>query len=130
MQNDYDFLMKWNDRLRQAFTLAANARGINQTDLARACDVSSPSVTDWFNGETKSIQASKLILACKFLEVSPFWVMLGDESNHEFSQMPPATTFNAAEMIRLITLFAQMSDDGREKILFAAEETKRLFPRA
>lgn len=129
MRNDYDLEMKWNDRLKQAFESAVLDRGITQTDFAKACGVSSASASDWLSGETKNIEARFLIPACKFLKISPFWVMLGDETDYDFGQIAASEQINAIDVIRLVALFSQTADDGRAKLLAAADETKRLFPR-
>jgi transcriptional regulator with XRE-family HTH domain len=115
MQNDYDLCMKWNDRLLQA----RDAAGASNTDIAKVCKVSNPSVTDWMNGETKKIDAAYLLAACKFLKVSPFWVMNGEDA--DVTQLPASIQVSASDVVNLVTLFAKASDTGKRFILNAAE---------
>jgi transcriptional regulator with XRE-family HTH domain len=129
MQTEYDLRMKWNDRLKQAFEAAAAAKGITQTDLAAACSVKPASVTDWLNGETKSIEAKNLLPACKLLGVSPFWVMFGDGNQYEFAKMSEAEPIEPSDAISLLASLAQSSDEGRKLIVESAEKTMRSFPR-
>jgi DNA-binding Xre family transcriptional regulator len=129
MNNDYDLGMKWNDRLLIAFEKAEKARQIKKTDLAKACDANPASVTDWFNGKTKNIEARYLLPACKFLDVSPFWVMLGDEVDYDYSSVPDNLQIPAPDLLRIISEYAQTSDEGRKRILAVVEKTKKSFPR-
>lgn len=121
--------MKWNDRLLQAFERAKEERKITQTDLADYCGIKPASVSGWFSGGTLNIEARYLLPACKFLQVSPFWVMMGDDSDFSFDQIAEANPVNAIDVVHLITAFANSSDEGRRKILAVTEETKKLFPR-
>lgn len=126
MQIDYDLCMKWNDRLREARDKA----GLSDTDIARACDVSNPTVYGWMTGKTVNIEAQNLLAACKFIGVSPFLVMLGDDAQQEIAPMMGSTEqISAGDTIRLIAAYAQTNDAGRAMILQAVAETKKLFPR-
>lgn len=110
--------MKWNDRLRQARDKA----GISNTEIAKACKVKPASVTGWMSGDTVNIEAQNLLAACKLLGVSPFWVMLGEESDSSsISLLPRNLTINAWDAVRLMMLFAQADEDGRKLIMAAAE---------
>lgn len=55
----------------------ARKPGATQADLARACKVKAPSVTDWFSGKTKSLKADSLRLAASFLGVNRDWLQTG-----------------------------------------------------
>lgn len=134
MENSYDFAhgnavadsfmgreMKWNDRLRQARDRA----GITNTDIAKACKVKPASVTGWMSGDTVNIEAQNLLAACKLLGVSPFWVMLGEDSEQAGMTMLPASlTVGAWDVIRLVSLFAQADEDARKLIMDAAEASR------
>jgi phage repressor protein C with HTH and peptisase S24 domain len=48
-----------------------------QADLARAAKVKPPSVSDWFNGRTKSLRGEPLLAVAKALGVSPLWLNTG-----------------------------------------------------
>lgn len=45
--------------------------------IADAVGISTPSVNDWFSGKTKTIEASNLIKAARFLNVTPDWLATG-----------------------------------------------------
>lgn len=45
--------------------------------IADAVGISTPSVNDWFSGKTKTIEASNLIKAVRFLNVTPDWLATG-----------------------------------------------------
>lgn len=111
--------MKWNDRLKQARDRA----GMTNTDIAKACKVKPASVTGWMTGDTVNIEAQNLLAACRLLGVSPFWVMLGDESEAQagISMLPASLTVAALDIVRLVSLYAQADEDGRKLIMDAAE---------
>ena len=67
--------------LRERLALAlAKKRGGSQAELSRACGVSSASVADWFNGETKTLKAASLLAASRYLSVRPEWLQTGTGS--------------------------------------------------
>ena len=45
--------------------------------LAKACAVSAPSVSDWLNGATKSLDGVHLIRASEFLQINAKWLATG-----------------------------------------------------
>jgi transcriptional regulator with XRE-family HTH domain len=47
-------------------------------DLARACRVRAPSVSDWLSGKTKKMEGANLLLAAEFLNVDPWWLATGE----------------------------------------------------
>lgn len=80
-------------RLQQALDL----KGAKPADLARACKVKAPSVTAWFNGETKQLKAGSLLLAAEFLGVRAEWLRSGTPPMRAQEQTPGATRLVAAE---------------------------------
>src|SRR5690606_39658713 len=46
-------------------------------DLARACGVRPPSVSDWLSGKTKKMEGANLLAAAEFLDVSYWWLATG-----------------------------------------------------
>lgn len=46
-------------------------------DLARACGVRPPSVSDWLSGKTKKMEGANLLAAAEFLEVNYWWLAAG-----------------------------------------------------
>lgn len=73
-----DFPTMGTTTLAERLRLALNNKpGAKQKDLAEYCGVAQPSVTDWFNGETKNIIGIKLKLAAEFLGVNQVWLGTG-----------------------------------------------------
>ena len=50
---------------------------ITQMALAKACNVTAPSVNEWISGEIKNIVGETLFLAAEFLKVEPKWLACG-----------------------------------------------------
>lgn len=61
----------FTERINQALS---EAEGIKQIDLARACGVSTASVSAWFSGDTKSLRGSNLTKVAALLRVNPLWL--------------------------------------------------------
>lgn len=53
--------------------------------LARFCKVKEPSVADWFNGKTKTLEGENLLNAAKFFNVSPEWLATGKGPHERLS---------------------------------------------
>lgn len=62
------------DRLEKAF---AENPELTKAELARACGVRPPSVSDWFNGRTKRLTGTNLLSAARYLGVSETWLATG-----------------------------------------------------
>lgn len=62
-----------SERMKEAL----EGSGASPADLARACQVKPPSVSNWLSGETKSLKASTAIRAAEFLGVSQLWLTEG-----------------------------------------------------
>lgn len=77
--------MELKDRLK----LAMSDPKVTGKDLAKACKIKPPSVSDWLSGKTQSIEASNLLAAAKFLNVSPDWLASGVGQMRK--TYPPAT---------------------------------------
>jgi len=63
------------DRLRKALAEATPPR--TQAELARACGLKGPSVSNWVTGTTQTLKAESAILAADFLGVRPRWLIEG-----------------------------------------------------
>lgn len=77
------------DRLKNAM---AGPPKITGMALAKACGVSQPSVSDWLNGTTKSLDGVNLVTAAEFLRVNPKWLATG----LGLKASPPPTNGNMA----------------------------------
>lgn len=71
----------WNNRLAQA----RSARGMTKTEVAKATAISSPTMTEWENGNIRMLDADKMMRICLLLDISPAWLMFGDGPPPEFS---------------------------------------------
>lgn len=56
--------------------------------LAKACNISAASVSDWFNGETKSLKISTARLAARYLRCNPYWLAEGHGSAEWIDERP------------------------------------------
>lgn len=65
--------MELKDRLK----LAMSDPKVTGVALAKACKIAAPSVSEWLSGETKSLSATNLLSAAKFLNVTPDWLASG-----------------------------------------------------
>jgi len=64
---------------------------VRSIDLANACKVKPPSVSDWRSGKTKNLEGMNLLLAAKFLNVSPSW--LGSGKGPMRAEAPDSNVF-------------------------------------
>lgn len=65
--------------LAERLEVAMKARPeMKPADLARACRVRPPSVSDWLTGKTKKLEGANLLLAAEFLDVDPWWLATGE----------------------------------------------------
>ena len=62
------------DRMKEAMLGPPKVTG---AALAKACLVSTASVSAWLSGDTKTIEAGNLLAAAKFLDVDPDWLGRG-----------------------------------------------------
>lgn len=62
------------ERLRLAM---AGPPKIKQVELAAACGIKPPSVSDWLNGRSINIEGKNLLAASKLLNVRPEWLSKG-----------------------------------------------------
>lgn len=78
----------WGDRIRdRRLELGMTAR-----ELARQCEISSPSVSDWENDQTRMIDGANLLKAAKALQTTPEWIMTG-KGARDLSQSQQLSTY-------------------------------------
>lgn len=68
---------RMSEALQHRQSTASNPNNVNQAELARACGVQPPSVSDWFSGKTKSLRADTALRAAAYLRVRPEWLSDG-----------------------------------------------------
>jgi len=65
--------------LKERLTLAMQGPPeITAAELARACGVKPPSVSDWLTGKTLTLRGTSLAKASKKLNVTPIWLSTGE----------------------------------------------------
>lgn len=69
------------DRIKEALTDA----GRTQADLAEACNIKPPSVSEWVSGKTKSLKAATAQRAAAFLGVNMMWLTEGRGPKRQLS---------------------------------------------
>jgi len=96
------------ERLRAAM---AGPPSVKQVDIARACGIKPPSVSDWLNGVSVNIQGKNLLAAAKLLNVRPEWLAKGigpmrpaahielDAAPNRFAAAPLELTGEETELI-------------------------------
>lgn len=65
------------DTLRERLSWVIAQKGLSKADLARLAHVSRATVTQWMNGEIRSISTSTLYRMCIALNVDPNWLSQG-----------------------------------------------------
>ncbi|WP_186120601.1 helix-turn-helix domain-containing protein [Burkholderia gladioli] len=66
--------------LAERLELALKSADKKPAELARACAVKAPSVSDWLSGKTKKMEGANLLMAADFLNVEPWWLATGEGS--------------------------------------------------
>jgi phage repressor protein C with HTH and peptisase S24 domain len=67
-------MSNWNTRIKRS----AEARGVGPSELAKACGIKPASVSGWFSGDTKSLEAANALKACHFLKINMEWLLFGN----------------------------------------------------
>lgn len=83
------------ERLQQAMT---KRRVASQAEVARACKVSTASVSDWFSGETKTLGPKSARLAAEFFGCDRDWLAYGlgvPAWREDFKAAEPPTGYEA-----------------------------------
>ncbi|WP_316150469.1 helix-turn-helix domain-containing protein [Cupriavidus sp. BIC8F] len=90
------------DRLKLAM---AGPPEVKPADLARACGIKQPSVSDWLNRRTKQINGANLLAAAEVLNVNPWWLASGAG--------PMRSAIPQREMNEIVALLQSMDEDVR-----------------
>lgn len=77
---------------------------MSKADLARACKVSSPTVTDWENGNIKNLDAANMLTICNVLRIDPYWLVFGmDKSKAPITDPKSPLSNEASKLISWVT---------------------------
>lgn len=98
------------DRLRLAMN---GPPAISVADLARACGIRPPSVSNWLSGKTKNMEGMNLYKAALKLNVSQVWLAQGKGAMRPGGQNTAAEAVDLAEWLShdelaLITIYAKL----------------------
>lgn len=88
--------------------------------LAAACGVQPPSVSDWLNGETKTLEASNLLAAADFFGVRAKWLADGVGSKYEIGDTRGVYQIRHQQeklTTELLELFSQLDADGKTEFM-------------
>lgn len=110
------------ERLKLAMTGPPKVSG---KDLAIACGVAPPSVSDWRNGRTATMEASNLLAAAKRLNVRADWLSNGvgpmRDGGMDTGTDPPIAYLPAKKpdklTERLLELFSQLDTNGKRELV-------------
>lgn len=86
--------------------------GLDQSDIAKACGVSTPTVCQWETGEIANMKRDKIVSLSRVLNVSPL-ALLQEEISDDFTI--------TAEERRLVELYRKMSKPIRSVLMTNAE---------
>lgn len=75
----------FSQRLAELFDSHPEAKAV---DLARACGVKPPSVSEWRSGATKHIEARHLLMVARFFRVNPEWLLFGTGRRQSADRWP------------------------------------------
>lgn len=99
--------MDFADRLKLAM---AGPPEVKPAELARACGIKQPSVSDWLNRRTKQINGANLLAASELLNVNPWWLADG--------RGPMRPAIPQREVNEIVGLLQRM-DEGVRRIAIA-----------
>lgn len=95
---------KYKESIQKNITVFREKKGMTKADLARACGVSKPTVTNWENGRN-SLDADMLFKVASILDVSAD-VLAG--------RIPAGFTY---EENKILEMFRGLDDRGKEAVL-------------
>lgn len=137
--------------LSERLRIAMKQAGINQAELARACDVKPPSVNGWLSGKSRFLRGENLLKAAKALGVSELWLAEGkgqmrrnvyNESTHTHLSEPQPTnqyqptkptliapkTNRQRRIEEIISTLDAIDDEGLAVVLYEAKKIAQAHP--
>lgn len=116
--------------LANRLKMAIAEKGCKLSQLAIACGVRPPSVSDWINGETKAMKSATALRAAKFLDVNMLWLTEGagpmrigsdNESGQASSVVARMAERDLPEIVAVATLMRSMTAAGRLRVVDFAQ---------
>jgi len=95
---------------------------VNKAALARACQVSAPSVNDWFSGKTKQLKHETAVRAANYLHVRVEWLTAGigpmtiREGNPQHLSQAQSLSLAGAKLLPTKYLWEEMMNIEENKL--------------
>lgn len=96
---------------------------MRQADLAKACGVSVPAVSQWENGDV-NIRPEHLLHLADVLQVSVRYLVTGKEDKNASTSPPPDSL--AQSELDLIQAYALLTPDERDHVWFIIDRCLRV----
>ena len=93
--------------------------GISQSELARLCDMSAPSISNIETGDTKALRGKTLMRFAAVLKVTPEWLTSGRDAPE------PAEPGLTSQELSLIEHFRKLPTEDRRTVSRLVRALKR-----
>jgi transcriptional regulator with XRE-family HTH domain len=107
--------VKLGERVRRA----RRRLGISQSELARLCDMSAPSISNIETGDTKALRGKTLMQFASVLKVTPEWLTSGRDAPE------PAEPGLTTQELSLIEHFRKLTTEDRRTITRVVRALRR-----
>lgn len=88
---------------------------MSKADLARACKVSSPTVTEWESGGIKNLDAANMLNICRILRLDPWWLVFGmDNGKSPITEDKSPLSNEALKLISWVERVDALGDPARK----------------
>lgn len=95
---------------------------LSQADIARACEVKTPSVADWLNGKTKSLKPKPARLASMLFGWDQNWIGNG-VGEPGWRSIPPKPEYSP-DALRIAAIYDRVSPKDQQYIRAIAQATQ------
>jgi transcriptional regulator with XRE-family HTH domain len=88
-----------------------------QSDLAKACDISTAAVAKWFGGSAKNLKMEHLFAVSDLCRIDPRWLATGKGSMERTGKTEPSDRDDIPQRrIDLIRMYGRLPDEVRQPI--------------
>lgn len=116
-----------SDRLKLALEAAPEVRA---ADLARACNVRPPSVSNWLSNKSKRMEVEHAIAAARLLRISPWWLLSGKgdmKADAEPGNVSPTPMPQDPHTREVVALMGEVDEEGRIRAKLAVKRELTLY---